>query len=167
MIENLYTSYRIHKFDKNYYIQYSMKTIRNISFKYPNISYVMGTNRIWVQDMKNNVKIFHFDSGIAGMLNENKRQKGQEKSPFGLIIDNHNHYQVAEAFLNSNKPSIKLYNRLISKDEIPNSQVKAFYWIRIHNQEKKTLDTAILLHLKESLVALSLNSRQIKYEYQK
>lgn len=66
----------------------------------------------------------------------------------------------------SNK-SLNIYQRHIMKDEIPDKKVKAFYRIRMHNQEKKKIEEAILLHLKDTLVALSLESRQIKFEFKK
>jgi hypothetical protein len=53
------------------------------------------------------------------------------------------------------------------KDEIPDRKVKAFYRIRMHNQEKKKIEEAIMLHLKDTLISLSLESRNIKHEFKK
>ena len=101
MIENSYTYYKVHKFGKSYHIQYTMKTIRNISFHYPKLSYIMGTKELWVQDMKNTIRIYYFETSIAGMLNENNSfSESSKNTSLGLILESQNTYQIAEAFIN-------------------------------------------------------------------
>ena len=101
MIESSNTYYKIHKFRKSYHIQYTMKTIRNISFHYPKLNYIMGTKELWVQDMKNTIRIYYFETSIAGMLNEkNNFNESGKNTSLGLILENQNTYQIAEAFIN-------------------------------------------------------------------
>lgn len=74
---------------------------------------------------------------------------------------------IGEMTFDNNYPIMTLHSRRILKDEIPDKKVKAFYRIRMHNQEKKKIEDAVLLHLKDTLVALSLESRQVKHEFSK
>lgn len=60
-----------------------------------------------------------------------------------------------------------MYKRRIQKSELPNAKVKAFYKIRMQNHQRKMIEEAVLIHFKDSFVAISLESRDIKSEIQK
>lgn len=169
LIENNYSSFQIYRFDDTNQVDYTLKTIRCITFQYPNVAYVVGTREVWVQDMTNVIKKYYFDANIAGMENDsNVKESGGYGLKMGMVLDYQHHYQIAEiTFQSTYQTNMNIYNRKIMKDEIPDSKVKGFYRIRMHNQEKKKIEEAILLHLKSSLVALSLESRQIKHEFKK
>ena len=169
MIENQYTSFQIYRFEERVANDYTLKTIRNIMFQYPKLAYVVGTKEIWVQDINGNIKIYYFDLNISGMENESNVKLNTESNQFrlGIILDNQNFYQIADANLNDSYPELTIYSRKIMKDDLPDAKVKAFYKIRLHNQEKKKIDKAILLHLKDTLVAVSLESRDLRHELKK
>ena len=169
MIENQYTSFQIYRFEERVANDYTLKTIRNITFQYPQLAYAVGTKEIWVQDINGNIRIYFFDLNISGMENESNVKLDAEGNDFklGLILDNQNFYQIAEANFNKSYPQLLIYSRKIIKDDLPDAKVKAFYKVRVHNQEKKKIDKAILLHLKDTLVAISLESRDFKHELKK
>lgn len=116
MIENQYTCFQIYRFDENNSTDYTLKTIRNLTFQYPYIAYAVGTKEIWVQDFKNKIKIYYFDGSIAGMENDSNIKVGVESQlKIGLVLDYQNYYQIGKSescqnFLRSSSALIRTFS---------------------------------------------------------
>jgi hypothetical protein len=57
--------------------------------------------------------------------------------------------------------------RKIMKSEIGNAKIKGFNRIKMENFEKKMAEESVLIHVKNNLIALSLESKQGKSEIKK
>lgn len=116
MIENQYTCFQIYRFDENNSTDYTLKTIRNLTFQYPYIAYAVGTKEIWVQDFKNKIRIYYFDGSIAGMENDSNVKVGVESQlKIGLVLDYQNYYQIGKSescqnFLRSSSALIRTFS---------------------------------------------------------
>lgn len=75
-------------FKKDIKTSFSTKTIRNITFQYPILAYVMEAKELWIQDLNNNVSIYYFDAKIAAMENINNIQNEKKsKISLGMVLD--------------------------------------------------------------------------------
>lgn len=61
-------------------------------------------------------------------------------------------------------PYISLYNRRVQVKDLPNMKLKAFYKIKINNRDTKTVQPGLLLHMKDTMIALSLISKDFMVE---
>jgi hypothetical protein len=63
--------------------------------------------------------------------------------------------------------SLTVQKRKILKTELPQGKIKAYYRIKLQNQETKQLEDAVMIHLKNSFTVLSLETKSVKYEIKK
>jgi hypothetical protein len=165
MIEQENGSMRVNLIDKEIVTDYTIKAIRNITFQYPIICYAWGTRELWVQDMNNNVSIYYFDGSITGMENvSNVSTKKESRIKIGLVLDYFDYFSIADMDCDIDDNELTIQKRRIMKNELPDGKVKSFYRIRMHNQETKQIEDAVIIHLKNLMVALSLESKSIKHE---
>lgn len=82
-----------------------------------------------------------------------------------MIFDSGSDYYRVRRFESINsKPYLQTYQRKISKEEIPKKRIKSFYKIRVKNTSSKKVEEAVLLHMSDTLVILSLESQKIMHE---
>lgn len=99
MIENQYSCFQIYRFDETSANDYTLKTIRNLTFQYPYIAYAVGTKEIWVQDMSNTISIFYFEANIAGMENDSKVKANTDQPlAMGIVLDYQGYYQIGKNY---------------------------------------------------------------------
>ncbi|CAI2381450.1 unnamed protein product [Moneuplotes crassus] len=147
---------------------YGIKAIRNITFQYPLILYVWGTRELWVQDLNNKVSIYYFDDSILAMENISKVIAKQSSTiDLGIVLDKHSYVQTTIMRCNTDTNLLEYDKRQINKSEIVPEKIKGFYRITLQNPETKSIENAVMLHQKDSLAILSLESKGIKYEINK
>jgi hypothetical protein len=165
LIEQDGGSMRIYLIEKDFMTDYSIKAIRNITFQYPIITYAWGTKELWVQDMSNNVSIYYFDGMITAMENvSNVSSKKESKIKISMVLDRYDYFHIADMECNINSNELVVQKRRILKNELPPGKVKSFYRIRMHNHETKQIEDAVIIQMKTIMVALSLESKSIKYD---
>ena len=147
---------------------YGVKAIRNVTFQYPLLSYVWGTRELWIQDLSNRVAIYYFDGPILAMENINKViSKQSDTIALGMVLDRHFYVQTAEMNCSIDYNQLEYDKRQIEKSEIPSDKIKGYYRITLQNPDTKSIEKAIMLHQKNSLVILSLESKGTNYEIKK
>jgi len=158
----------INMFGEEVSTNYSIKAIRNITFQYPMLAYVWGTKELWIQDLNNNVSIYYFDATIAAMENISSVLTQKEpKLNLGIVLDYGEYLQTARTVCNNSENTLIFDKRRIKKDEYLGGKIKGFYRIKLQNPETKSVENAVMLHLKKTLVILSLEYSNIKYEVKK
>lgn len=68
---------------------------------------------------------------------------------------------------NLTENTLTVQKRKILKTELPQGKIKAYYRIKLQNQETKQLEDAVMIHLKNSFTVLSLETKSVKYEIKK
>jgi hypothetical protein len=96
-VEMVNSTIKVHFFEETFTTNFCLKAIRNITFQYPLLAYAFGTRELWVQDMNNNVKIYYFMAGIAGMENDcNVKTNTKDPLSLGIILDYIDYYQIGK-----------------------------------------------------------------------
>mmetsp|Transcript_42002 Transcript_42002/g.48666 ORF Transcript_42002/g.48666 Transcript_42002/m.48666 type:complete len:617 (+) Transcript_42002:157-2007(+) len=168
MVGFSYDTIKCSRYEENFTTDFSMKNIRSINFQYPYIVYTRGSREIWVQDFANKIKVFYFDASIATMENYSKvKPEMTNEFDLGMVLDYQDYYTIGSFKVTSYGNILSSFSRKIMKDELPSSKIKSFYRIRLQNQEKKKIEEAVLLQMKESFFVLSLESNNVKYEIKK
>lgn len=168
LLESANSKMGVLTFNKENLNNYYIKAIRNITFQYPYIAYVWGTRELWIQDLNNKVSIYYFDGPISAM--ENISNVITEQSPtikFGMVLDMFDYVQTVVMNVKVDEHKLEFDKREILKSEIPFQKIKGYYRITLQNPETKSIEKAIMLHQKRSLVILSLENKGTNYEIKK
>lgn len=162
------TKFQVYTVEENFATDYSIKPIRNITLNNLKLTYAWDNKEIWIQDFNNNIKIYRFDASISAFENCCKIKSSTDRElKLQVLLDYQYYFRIGRVTLTDSKSELVLSKRRVEKVELPNGKVKAFYNIRVHNYNRKSIDDGIMLHFKDSLIILSLISKSIKYEIKK
>ena len=97
MLENKGEAIQIHKISEVLDNDFGMKSMRNINFQYPYISFWRGNKEIWVLDLFNTIQIYYFENSIACFENiGNVKFTMDSNLIIGWIFDWNDHYTVGK-----------------------------------------------------------------------
>lgn len=168
MIEYYNSEFIIYLFNKDGYSDFYFKAMRDVIFQYPYIIYGRGSKEIWVQNMENKVEIYYFDNNIQAIENTSRfRDLTYGGMSLGMVMDYHDYFSISRLETSYYGKSYKYFKRKFNKNELLNQSVKSYNRIRVQNAQRKKIEEAVLFHLNNSLILLSLESRDFKHEIQR